>query len=118
MKEQTSIDQRVVAAIFMKYTQTKKALETNNFNQTGIIQETSVDYAKEKVTTVNLKNYEKHVKIVDTVLALLPKNEYSYIVRTFLTKSNKNWWKNHYHPHEYEKLQKTAINRFLYLYLV
>ncbi len=66
----------------------------------------------------DLKNYEKHVQIVDTVLALLPKNEYSYIVRTFLVKSNKNWWKKYYHIKEYEKLEKTAIKRFLYLYLI
>lgn len=118
MKEQISIDQRVVASIFTKYTQAKKILEINNFNQTDIIQEKSVNYGKEKIKPINLKNYEKHVQIVDTVLALIPKNEYSYIVRTFLSKSNKNWWKNHYHPHEYEKLQKAAINRFLYLYLI
>lgn len=64
MKEQISIDQRVVAAIFIKYTQAKKVLEINNFNQTGIIKEKSVNYAEEKAAKINFKNYEKHVQLL------------------------------------------------------
>lgn len=118
MKEQISIDKQVITAIFVKYEQAKLTLANNNFKQNHVLKEKTVHYANKIKINQNLENYEKHVQIVDTVLALLPKNEYSYIIRTFLVKSNKNWWKKYYHIKEYEKLQKTAIKRFLYLYLI
>lgn len=118
MKEQISIDKQVIAAIFVKYQQAKLILANNNFKENDVLKEETVHYANNIKINKNLKNYQKHVQVVDTVLALLPKNEYSYIVRTFLVKTNKNWWKKYYHIKEYEKLQKTVIKRFLYLYLI
>lgn len=118
MKEQISIDKQVIAAIFVKYQQAKLILTNNNFKENDVLQEETIHYANNIKINENLKNYQKHVQVVDTVLALLPKNEYSYIIRTFLVKTNKNWWKKYYHIKEYEKLQKTAIKRFLYLYLI
>ncbi len=118
MKEQISIDKQVITAIFVKYQQAKLILTNNNFKENDVLKEKTVHYANNIKINENLKNYQKHVQVVDTVLALLPKNEYSYIVRTFLVKTNKNWWKKYYHVKEYEKLQKTAIKRFLYLYLI
>ncbi|WP_339039059.1 MG284/MPN403 family protein [Spiroplasma endosymbiont of Andrena trimmerana] len=118
MKEQISADKQLIAAIFVKYEQAKLTLANNNFKENYVLKEDSVHYANKIAINKELKNYEKHVQIVDTVLALLPKNEYSYIVRTFLVKSNKNWWKKYYHIKEYEKLEKTTIKRFLYLYLI
>lgn len=118
MKEQISIDKQVIAAIFIKYQQAKLVLVNNDLQENYALKEETVDYANQLKINQDLKNYQKHVQIVDTVLALLPKNEYSYIIRTFVVKSNKNWWKKYYHIKEYEKLQKTAIKRFLYLYLI
>lgn len=118
MEAQISIDKQVIVAIFVKYEQAKLILANNNFKENYVLKEETVHYANKIKINENLKNYQKHVQVVDTVLALLPKNEYSYIVRTFLVKTNKNWWKKHYHIKEYEKLQKTAIKRFLYLYLI
>ncbi|BET38822.1 hypothetical protein [Spiroplasma ixodetis] len=93
MKEQISADKQLIAAIFVKYEQAKLTLANNNFKENYVLKEDTVHYANKIVINKDLKNYEKHVQIVDTVLALLPKNEYSYIIRTFLVKSNKNWWK-------------------------
>lgn len=118
MKEQLSVDKQVVIAIFVKYQQAKWLLANNDSNHHHLLKEDTVNYGNEIKINKNLKNYEKHIQVVDAVLALLPKNEYSYIVRTFLVKSNKNWWKKYYHIDEYQKLQKIAIKRFLYLYLI
>jgi len=118
MKEQLSIDQQVITAVFSKYVQAKRILENSNFMQNGVLKETLVGYANQQVSPTDFQNYQKHVQIVDTVLALLPKNEYSYIIRTFLVKSHKNWWKKHYQQAEFKKLQAVSIKRFLYLYLI
>ncbi|WP_425381110.1 MG284/MPN403 family protein [Spiroplasma endosymbiont of Polydrusus pterygomalis] len=118
MKEQIRVDKQVIATIFVKYQQAKLMLANNNFKENDVLQEETVHYVNNIKINENLKNYQKHVQVVDTVLALLPKTEYSYIVRTFLVKTNKNWWKKYYHIKEYEKLQKTAIKHFLYLYLI
>lgn len=118
MKEQLSVDHQVVEAIFIKYVQAKMVLENNNSQQTAVLEESSVSYANSVIPQQNLQNSQNHVQIVDTVLALLPKNEYSYIIRTFLVKSNQNWWKKHYSARDYKNLRKNAIKRFLYLYLI
>lgn len=114
MRNEISIDEKFIINIFNKYATAKLILAKESSTCTSnYLQENARHYGIDQV-----KNFKKQIQIVDTILALLPKNEYIMIIKTFLFKNNKNWWKKFYQKNEYRKLYNRAINRFLYLYLV
>lgn len=114
MKKDISIDEKFIVNIFDKYLSAKVIIQKTNLQSTKYnLSEKGTSYGG-----YDIINFQKHIQIVDTVLALMPKTEYTLIIKTFLMKSNKNWWKKFYQKNEYEKLYKKSINRFLYLYLI
>lgn len=82
------------------------------------IKEILMDTPKTKMSRDIHKSYKKSLTKIDTVLVLLPKQEYEYIVKTFITKVRIGWWKEIYKSDEYEKVKNAAIKRFIYLYLI
>lgn len=82
------------------------------------IKEILMDTPKTKMSRDIHKSYKKNLIKIDTVLILLPKQEYEYIIKTFVTKVRTGWWKEIYKIDEYEKLKNAAIKRFIYLYLI
>lgn len=113
MKAKTTNDEQFLINIFQKYHNAKLWFDKT---ETAVLHEVTGFYPTLKHETA-AKNYQQHCEIVNTILAILPKNEYILIVKQFI-KPEKNWWKQFYTYHDFQKLKHRAIKRFLYLYLV
>lgn len=120
METSWSLDEKFISNIFEKYRKAKIILKKEN---SFSLQEKETYYGQSKGST-NLDNYYQYVQIVDTILSLLPKEEYTCLIRDFLKSGGKQkakekeWWKKFYSQEKYQKLRIKAINRFLYLFLI
>lgn len=122
MKDFLTLDEKFIINIFEKYKKAKLILnQENNFN----FQEKEAFYGENRSN--DLSNYYRHIKIVDTILSLLPQEEYTCIIRDFLNNKdnnkptfnpNKVWWKEYYTEENYQKMRTKSISRFLYLFLI
>lgn len=84
MEEPLSFDEKFISNIFKKYTKAKIILQRNFTN----LQEKERYYGRAIISNnfsaSQLSNYYHHLQIVETILSLLPKEEYMCIVRDFL----------------------------------
>lgn len=126
MNEILSNDEKFISNIFNKYLKAKLILSKENSSlheQEVLYSSISSIRASRACSTISqFIDYQQHLQIVDTILALLPKEEYVCLVQDFLTKDTNdvvnNWWTKHYSENTYKKLKYKAISRFLYLFLI
>lgn len=117
MQETLSLDEKFITNIFQKYLKAKvilqKVAKINN------LQEKAVTYASFIKPDEQLIEYQKYLQLVETILALMSKSEYTCLIKDFLSSDkNKFWWKKYYSQNDYQKLRNKAINHFLYLMLI
>lgn len=118
MQKNLSIDEKFINKIFQKYLKAKLIFQ-NNIDS---LSESWVSYQENNNFNEN-EDYLRHLEIVETILALLPKAECTCLINDYLiTKEtstiNNIWWKEKYSQNDYQKLRIRAISRFLYLFLI
>lgn len=118
MQESLSLDEKFIINIFEKYRRAKIILKNENIKNADSLKEAAVTYGQDNPDLKQLIDYQNHLQTVETILALMPKAEYTCLVKEFLNQTNNLWWKKHYSQDSYQKLKHKAITRFLYLFLI
>lgn len=113
MKDPLSIDEQFIGNIFKKYQKGKIILQY----EANSLQEKTIAYGEDTIDSKQLAEYQHYLRVVDTILALLPKTEYTCLIKEFLAVDS-NWWQKRYSHETYQKLKTKAITRFLYLFLL
>lgn len=114
MKGSLSFDEKFLTNVFKKYQKIKVILAAER----NSLHEDPVAYGQGEKDIKQLIDYQQYCQTIETILTLLPKAEYTCLVKDFLSVDDKNWWKQHYSQEKYQKLKYKAITRFLYLFLI
>lgn len=89
MKDSLSLDEKFISNIFQKYSKAKIILQNEGIKDADALQEKAISYGQDSTELSQLIDYQRYLQLIETILALMPKAEYTCLIKEFLAEDAK-----------------------------